>query len=872
EMVVGMLAVLKAGGAYVPLDSALPAERLRYMMEDAQMPWLLTQEHLLSVLPQERPTTFCLDGDWGMLMDESEANPDCVTDVDNLFYVIYTSGTTGHPKGVALGHRGPLNLIKYLASVSPLATGDGFSMWTSFGFDVSVYEIFSALCFGGRLHFVPDAVRAESVSYFKWLQEQDIQVSYVPPFMVKDLANWIKQEGNTLPLRRLLVGVEPIQEHLLVEIGRALPGLIILNGYGPTEASIASTIYQVDPSEMHIRNAPIGRPVANTTAYVLDSRLQPVPTGVAGEVYIGGVGLARGYLNRADLTAEKFVANPFAEKKGERLYKTGDLARYLADGNIEFVGRVDHQVKVRGFRIELGEIEAVLAQHADVTSAVVLVREDVPGDKRIVAYVAAEDAEAVTSGELRHAVKARLPEYMVPSAFIVLEAMPLTPNGKVDRRALPAPDWELLEQTYVAPRTSVEETVAGIWADVLHVERVGVQNNFFELGGHSLLATQVISRVNETFDVQLPLRCLFETPTVEGLAVQIGDVEVVGQTLGNTTTQIVPVARDGALPLSFAQQRLWVLERFLAGAPVYNMPYALRLQGALNVSALEKSLNDIIARHESLRTTFMEIAGQPVQVIGDVQFMPLSLIDLRALSAEQQEAETKQHVHAVAQLPFDLGNGPLIRFSLLQLGEAEHVLTVNMHHIVSDGWSTGVFVREFVTLYEAYSQGQASPLVELPIQYADFATWQRDWMQGDVLEGHLAYWKHQLRGELPILQLPIDRPRPSVQTYRGAVERFTLPSALTDGLQALSNRQGATLFMTLLAAYQTLLGRYSGQDDVLVGTPIAGRTQRETEGLIGFFVNTLVMRADLSGMPSFAELVDRVREMTLGAYAHQDVP
>ncbi|MEG4634877.1 condensation domain-containing protein, partial [Microcoleus sp. AR_TQ3_B6] len=571
------------------------------------------------------------------------------------------------------------------------------------------------------------------------------------------------------------------------------------------------------------------------------------------------------------LNSERFIPNPFSNKKGARLYKTGDRARYRSDGNIEFLGRLDNQVKIRGFRIELGEIEGVLGQHPAVNDAVVVVREDVPGNKRLVAYLVVNQATAPTIPKLQQFLKQKMPEYMVPSAFVLMDVLPLTPNGKIDRRALPAPDTSRPEGegAYVAPQTPVEEMVAGIWADVLAVEQVSIHDNFFDLGGHSLLATQLISRLRDTFCVEFPLRSLFDSPTVAGLSQRL---EAFLRTELVVVPPLLPVERCGEMLLSFAQARLWFLEQLEPGSWAYNIPAAVRLTGSLDVAVLEQSLNEIVGRHEALRTTFTMVSGEPIQVIAPVKALSVPLVDLRSLPEAQQEALVKRLATEEAQQPFDLTTGPLLRATLLQLREAEYILLLTMHHIVSDGWSMGVLIRELAALYEAFSTGSPSPLPELPIQYADFAHWQRQWLQGEVLAAQLSYWQQQLTGAPALLKLPTDRPRPAVGTFRGATQFLALPESVSQKLKSLSQRSGVTLFMTLLAAFQTLLYRYTGQEDICIGSPIANRNRSETEDLIGFFVNTLVLRTDLSENPSFQELLGRVREVALGAYAHQDLP
>ncbi|HLL48663.1 MAG TPA: condensation domain-containing protein, partial [Longimicrobiaceae bacterium] len=602
--------------------------------------------------------------------------------------------------------------------------------------------------------------------------------------------------------------------------------------------------------------------------YVCDEAGGLLPAGVGGELWVGGAGVARGYLGRAELTAERFVPDPFSGEPGARLYRTGDRVRRRGHGELEFLGRLDEQVKIRGFRIEPGEIEAALLGQAGVREAVVRVREDVPGRKRLVAYVVAEEGVDLSAPVLKGRLQTKLPEHMVPGAFVVLDRLPLNANGKVDRRALPAPE-QGAGAAYVPPRTATEEVLAGIWAEVLEVERMGVEEGFFELGGHSLLATQVVSRARRAFGVEVPLRALFEASTVAELAARIEALRSEG---ASPAPPIERVPRTGPLPLSFAQQRLWLVDRIEPDSPAYVMPAVLRLRGPLDVGALRTGLDALVRRHETLRTVFAEREGGPVQLVLPPARVPLPVLDLRPVPGARREAEAERQVGAESLRPFDLARGPLLRAALLRLGEDDHVLCFTLHHIVSDGWSMGVLVREVSTLYDAARRGGTARLPEMPVQYADYAVWQRAWLRGDVLEAQIAYWRERFAGAPPLLEIPTDRPRAQGQSPRAASRGLVLSPALSKRLRALSRHEGTTLFMTLLASWQVLLGRYAGQEDVVVGSPIAGRNRRETEGLIGFFVNMLALRADLGGDPTWRELLDRVRETALGAYAHQDLP
>jgi amino acid adenylation domain-containing protein len=879
EMVVGVLGILKAGGAYLPLDPAYPKERLAFMLQDAHAPVVLTRNHWLESLPDYGGRVVCLDSGWEAIARESEKNPVSGATARSLAYVIYTSGSTGQPKGVMCEHGG---LVNYLCWVSKGPLGDPelcLPLTTKLTFDMCLKQLFPPLLRGGAVWILPEEVLAEPAKLLSALAARPkVGLNCVPSLWTAILH--AIQSGQASPpgegLVYLFFGGEPLTKELVTRTLSALPHLQIWNIYGPTEATANASAARIIPGG----EVTIGRPTANTQIYILNAFLHPVPIGVQGELYIGGAGVARGYLNRPELTAEKFIPDPFSAAPGARMYKTGDLARYRPDGNIEFLGRADHQVKVRGFRIELGEIEAVLGQHPAVREAVVLAREDAPGDpsaslrteKRLVAYVVAERELLPTTTDLRSFLKEKLPEYMVPAVFVLLEALPLMPNGKIDRRALPSPDRSRpeLDKAFVAPRTPTEELLAEIWAQLLDLERVGIHDNFFDLGGHSLLATQVVSRMRETFQVEIPLRRLFEVPTVAGLAESIEATRLAGPNL--LAPPILPVPRNGDLALSFAQQRLWFFDQLEPGLPAYNIPAAVRLKGPLNLAALEQSLNEIVKRHESLRTTFGKVEGRPMQAIAPTLTINLPVVDLRKLPAGERETEVRRLVTAEAQRPFDLSQGPLLRGTVLRLGDEEHVGLLTMHHIVSDGWSTGILIREMATLYVAFCAGGSSPLPTLPIQYADFAHWQRQWLQGEVLETQIAYWKEQLAGAPALIDLPTDHPRPAVQTFRGAHQSLVLPKRLQEGFKALSRQEGVTQFMTLLAAFKVLLYRYTSQDDLIVGTPIANRNRLETEGLIGFFVNALVLRTDLSGNPSFRELLRRVREVCLGAYGHQDLP
>jgi amino acid adenylation domain-containing protein len=881
EMLVGLLGILKAGGAYVPLDLAYPKDRLAFMLEDTGVRVLITAGPLLAGLPAAGagPKVVRLDEDWGEIARESAENPPRSATQENLAYVIYTSGSTGRPKGVQVRHGSVVSLLEATRPTFGFGGRDVWTLFHSYAFDFSVWEIWGCLLNGGRLVVAPLGVTQSPEEFYDLLRREGVTVLNLTPSALRQLTavrGGRAEADERLALRLIVCGGEALPKELAPQLSAW--GVAVWNFYGPTEATVWATAQEVGDSGTGGGSTSIGRPLANSRVYILDERLRPVPVGVAGQLHVGGFGLARGYLNRPALTAEKFIPDPFSEEPGARLYRTGDAARHTADGRVEFVGRIDHQVKLRGFRIELGEIEAVLGQHPAVREAVVLVREDEPDDRRLVAYlVAVPQQQPPATSELRGRLRERLPEYMVPSSFVWLDELPLSTNGKLDRKALPPPDEAgrgRSKEGYEEPRGATEEIVAGMWQHLLKSGEVGRGDNFFELGGHSLLATQLISWVREAFKVEVPLRGLFESPTLSAfsrLVERLSHSPAHGDAM---TMPITPAGREGALPLSYAQRRLWFLHQLDPASAVYHIPAALRLAGPLDAPALGGALREVVRRHESLRTTFREEGGEPVQVVSPHSRLDLPLSDLTALAEGERQEEAERLAGEEARRPFDLGAGPLLRAGLLRLGEEEHVLLVTMHHIVSDGWSLGVLVREAAGLYAAFREGLESPLEELRVQYADYAVWQREHLRGEVLERQLDYWRGQLAGAPASLALPSDEALEGkgAAGRGGGREPVEVSAEVSGRVRELSRSEGATPFMTLLAAFQALLSVYSGQTDILVGTVTAGRGRAEIEPLIGFFVNTLVLRTDLSGDPSFRELLARVREVALGAYAHQDVP
>lgn len=1239
EMAVGLIGILKSQGVYIPLDPVYPRDRLAFMLEDSEISVLLTQRRLINGLPRSGAWALCLDTDWSTIDQEDAANLFLQSSPDSLAYGYYTSGSTGRPKGALVSHRAMVNYITSTAQHFELNTEDRVLQFASFGFDVVVEEVFTTWLRGAAVVFQDPQAWSSPRRLLNIIEQCLITVLELPAAFFHELVYELSVTGTRPPesLRLMIVGCEkPSPERLALWQKFNKPLIYV---FGLTETAVTSTLFRFDIDTPNIRTGlPIGKPIANTQIYLLDAHCNPVPVGVPAELYIGGIGLGRGYYGNPDTTAGKFVPDPFSPQSSARLYKTGDMARYLPDGNIDFLGRLDNQVKLRGYRIELGEIETVLSQHPNVREAVALVREDNPGDKRLVAYVVAgqeslsdghnlnrvsseqgkatglvpslgefpiydellyfsmtadeqrnasyrfaiskfvkdktvldigtggdavlarfcveagarkvyaierldegynqatacikrlgledkitlikgdsievelpervnvcvseligsigssegvvaylndarrrflksdgkmipqrcitriaavslsdeitsspvfaegtayylekvfdqvgykfdvrlciknfsrsnllsdvavfedldfsdfvqpeshkeirlnitrdakvdgfllwidlqtEECESLdslegetswlpvyfpalypgieaakgdvieavcsvtmsdnninpdyrikgsligkdgrkvefdfesfhhkesfkktplhealfasdspkvysgsrrahlTSSDLRVFLRERLPEYMVPAFFVILDTLPLTSNGKVDYQALPQPDRTRVdaEETQVKQKNPFEEILAGIWSEVFGLSQVGLHDNFFSLGGHSLLALQVVSRVRHAFQIDLPQRSLFESPTVAELAERIEAAMKSG--CGLDAPPLIPVVRSNDLPLSFAQQRLWFINQLEPDNYSYNIPEAVRLKGVLKVSALMRALMEIVRRHESFRTTFSMVRGRPVQQIHSSQSVSLPIVDLTELPTDLKENLVQQLAQEEVQIPFNLASGPLFRVTLLKLEEHDHAVLLTIHHIIGDPWSMEVLVRELAALYQAFSTNLGSPLPELSIQYADFALWQKQWLQGEVLEKQLAYWQQNLSGRLPQLKLPTDRPRPATRTYRGAAEYFRLPVEVAASLYALSREAGITVFMTTLAAFQTLLHRYSGQDDIIVGSGIANRTRTETEQLIGYFVNTLVLRSDLSRNPTFKELLGKVKEMMLGAYAHQELP
>ncbi|HLO02229.1 MAG TPA: amino acid adenylation domain-containing protein [Symbiobacteriaceae bacterium] len=869
EQVAGVLGVHNAGAAYLPLDPDLPRDRLWSLLERSEVELIVTQPWVDDAV--EWPGNIqILRLDEESLAELPETHLEPVQSPFDLAYVIFTSGSTGQPKGVVIDHRGAVNTCVDVNNRYNVTPADKVLALSALNFDLSVYDIFGLLGAGGTVVLPSPEHRRDPRHWAELVKAYGVTIWDTVPALMDLYTEYLADRPEMHPgsLRVVMMSGDWIPLNLPSRIRRHIGEIDIYSMGGATEASIWSILYPIGAVDPAWKSIPYGRPMTNQTFHVLNSALQPCPVHVPGELYIGGIGVAKGYWRDPERTAASFITHP---ETGEVLYKTGDQGRYSPDGKIEFLGRIDFQVKIRGFRVELGEIETMLAQHPTVSETLAVVREDSPGDKRLVAYLIPAGDEVPSYSELRAYLRTKLPEYMVPAAVVALEAFPLTANGKVDRKALPMPNYQDLEdqKTIVAPRTPVEEILAGIWAEVLGIPRLSIHDNFFEVGGHSLLATQVVSRVRSALQVELPLRHLFEAPTIAGLRARVEASLYAG---GTPLAPISPVDRTGELPLSFAQQRLWFLDQLEPQNVAYNISETIRLTGALNRSALEASISELVRRHEALRTVIRTTNGQPSQVVLPFEGFTLEAVDLQVVTSAEREAWAQQVLDQEARRASDLSRGPLFRMLLIQLADEEHLLFITMHHIISDAWSMSLFIRELAALYGAFLADEPSPLSELPVQYADYAYWQRQWLQGEALEAQLGYWKLQLGGELPVLQLPTDRPRPAVQTYHGGRCERVLTAPLAQALRNLSRRENATLFMTMLAGFKSLLSRLAGQDDIVVGLPVTNRSRAELERVIGMFVNTLALRTSLAGNPTFRDLLGRIRETALGAYTHQDVP
>jgi amino acid adenylation domain-containing protein/FkbH-like protein len=875
DMVIGVLAILKAGGAYVPLDPAYPTDRLKLMMENARLPVLLTHSKWLDRLDFKNPElkVICVDqshanGHSFHLVNQSALNRTAGID-SPLAYIIHTSGSTGVPKGVAMPHRPLIHLIDWQLKNSSLDEGERTLQFASLSFDVSFQEMFSTWCAGGSLVLIEESLRSDPTALLRFIAEKNIHRIFLPFVALQQFAEAFTEETMAPRcLREIITAGEQLQiTPKLVKLFEALPGCLFHNHYGPSESHVVTSFTLSGPPRSWPTLPPIGKPIPSARIHLLDDQHRPIEAGEMGEIWIGGDCLARGYLHRPDLTAEKFISDPFSNDPKAKLYKTGDLGRHMPDGNIEFLGRVDNQVKIRGFRVELGEVEATLRQHSQIRDAVVVAREDRPGNKRLVAYFLSRPNITTTSGELRKFLSEKLPPYMVPSAFVSLKTLPLTPSGKVDRKNLPAPLPERnLDEEFTAPKNPIEEKVTMIWGEVLGMDRIGTRDNFFELGGHSLLATQIISRIHQVFQTDVPVAAVFESPTIESLAKRIEQDQDFGR---KTLTPIPSGGRPERLPVSHSQQSLWFLHALDLKSCAYNVPAAVALDGELDVPALQECLNALVQRHQILRTIFPEQEGEPRQVILAESSLPLSFHDLRGASNPESKAQLE--IAAQASLPFDVTQGPLLRCSLLRLEHRKYLLNVVMHHIISDGWSLGIFFQELASLYDAKTSLTGAKLPTLSIQYADYALWQRGDSQKELVEKQLTYWKTALAGSPPTLKLPTDH-SPSVMNSRGAHCSIHIPTDLVKSIEHLSRQTGCTPFMVMLTSLSVLLHKWSGEDDFVVGTVLAGRTRPELENLIGCFMNFLPLRMKTSGDQTALSLLSEAKRLVLESQAHSDCP
>ncbi|WP_242167030.1 MULTISPECIES: non-ribosomal peptide synthetase [unclassified Pseudomonas] len=856
QLLIGLLAIIKAGGAYVPLDPDYPADRLAYMLQDSGVHLLLTQTALLELLPA--PEGVCVIAMDSLHLDSWPTQaPGLHLHGDNLAYVIYTSGSTGQPKGVGNTHAALAERLQWMQATYQLNHTDVLMQKAPISFDVSVWECFWPLISGCRLVLAGPGEHRDPHRIAQLVREHGVTtLHFVPPLLQLFIDEPLVAECTSL--RRLFSGGEALPAELRNRVLAQLPAVQLHNRYGPTETAINVTHWHCKAEDGE--RSPIGRPLGNVICRVLDEHLNPLPAGVPGELCIGGIGLARGYLGRAGLTAERFVADPLGEA-GARLYRTGDRVRWSADGVLEYLGRLDQQVKLRGFRVEPEEIEARMLAMDGIAQAVVLVR-----DQQLIGYYTA--STELFEQQVKSALAAELPEYMVPAQLIRLDAMPLSPSGKLDRRALPEPVWQTRE--HIEPETPLQQQIAAIWREVLGLPRIGLGDDFFALGGHSLLATQIISRTRQACDVELPLRTLFEASELGAFAEQVRLVQASGQR--NQQTAIARVDRSAPVPLSYSQQRMWFLWQMEPDSPAYNVGGMARLRGVLDVGRFEAALQALIMRHETLRTTFPSIDGVARQKVAKQTGLRMDWQDFSALNEAERQLRLQQLADHEAHTPFNLETGPLLRACLVKAGEQEHYLVLTLHHIVTEGWAMDIFARELSALYEAFIDERDSPLAPLPVQYLDYSVWQRQWLEAGERQRQLDYWTAQLGYEHPLLELPGDRPRPPVQSHQGELYRFDLSDELAARVRAFNVERGLTLFMTMTATLAVLLYRYSGQTDLRIGAPVANRIRPESEGLIGAFLNTQVLRCQLTGQMNVAELFEQVRHTVIEGQSHQDLP
>ena len=867
-MIEAILGVLKAGRIYVPLDASLPASRLGYILQDSLSRFVLTDtDHaeLADSLVPENVSVINIDSlDW----QAEAANPGIDIPPDSLTWIIYTSGSTGKPKGVVQTHRNVLQFVRNYTNGLFLSSFDRLALLFSFGVNGAAHEMFCGLLNGASLH--PLDIKKEGLTGLAdWLTDQQVTTYASVPTVFRHFCEALTGKEYFPTLRFIkLIGEPVLKKDVDLYRTHFSSHSILINRLGSTETGTIRWHFIDGATQIEGNSVPVGYPVPDNEVVLLDEQRNKVAPGEVGEIAVKSRYLSPGYWRKPEATQKAFLTT--AEPGGERIYLTGDMGRTLSDGCLLHMGRKDFQVKIRGYRIETAEIEMALLGVSGAKEAIVMDRKTPQGESRLVAYLLVRDQPAPTVGNLRRALLDRLPEYMIPSVFLVLPSFPLAPNGKVNRGALPLPDTSRpdLENTFIAPSSPTEEAIAQIWSEILSVNPVGIHDNFFELGGHSMAAAQIVSRIARELNVELTINVLFEEPTVAAMARRLDSDEVRDL----VALSIQPIPRSGELPLSLAQERLWFLDQLMPNSAAYNVVSAVRLKGPLRVEILQKTIEIMVTRHEALRTSFVERAGRAIQVIAERVTIDVRIVDLSHLPQHQLEAEAGNFAKAMAQQPFDLTDAPLFRAKLLRFDRDDHVLVTAAHHIVTDGWSMNVFFRDLGIAYRALSHGEPLSLPALPIQYADFAVWQREWLSGERIEKQLAYWMHKLGGDLPVFELPSVKPRPAVKTYRGTKASAVLSQTTADGLKVLSRREKVTLFVPLLAAFVALLHRHTGQDDVLIGTDVANRNRVETENLIGFFVGLLPIRVNLSGEPTSRELLQRVWDTMRQAFAHPDVP
>lgn len=861
DMIIGLLGTLKTGGVYLPIDPTTPFERVKYILEDSNPFCILTMNSYAGKFDKSNIPVFLLDGN--EINKQQDQNFVDLSHPENLAYIIYTSGSTGKPKGTLLQHRGVLNLINAAQHDCKVDSKSNILQFASINFDASIMEIFSALLSGGKLTlFEKDELR-DVENLIESFDTLGITFAILPPSVLSVM------KYKKIPRLQYITSAG---EACAVEIGEKWKrGYNFLNGYGPTEATVGS-IWGKYENATELLTVPLGCPISNVDVYVLDSNYQQVPVGIPGELYISGENLARGYLGKPDLTAEKFLPNPFSSVPGKRMYKTGDVVKVHFNKEIEFIGRVDKQVKLRGFRIELGEIENVIMEYQDVKSTAVIVKENSANDKYIAAFLVVENVDKFDENELKKFLNSLIPDYMVPKSIMILDKLPLTINGKVDRKYLESLEIksDSIKNSEFENITPTQELIKNISRELIGHNNISINDNFFDIGGHSILATQAVSRIREAFNIDFPIKDFFEVKSLAELAERIEKIKLIN--LGALSNKIVPIEREGEFSLSFSQQRLWFLNEFAPEANSYNIPSVLEFKGKLNIDALKYSINQIVKRHEILRTSFHTENGRAKVNIEEELRINLEITNLMDLNSSERNSKLNSIIKEKIKISFDLSKLPLFKIEVLKVANDNFLVILVLHHIISDGWSIGILVKEVGELYKSYLEGIEPSLPDLKIQYLDYAAWQRDWLNGERLNNEIDFWKNELNNASLVLNLPTDKPRSSLQTFNGCNFNFNLSETLTAEIEKLSMKLNITPFMFLLGVFEILLYKYTNQKDFVIGTPIANRTRKETEALIGFFVNTLAIRVALNEESTVQELFKQVRERLLNAYSHQDLP